>query len=119
MIQATGADLPGGLDTAPNEAKELLTQALRGKRVNGLSVPSSCRLQVMILRSVLQALLILDDAWKKSDEEMLNAIDVSAGSRVLVTTRIKELLNEAEQLEVGLPSPADAAELLLKSAGAA
>jgi hypothetical protein len=115
MLQTTGTDFPKGLETPPMEvrrpsktggcvyigltgraqAKELLTQALRGRN----------------------ALLILDDCWEKVDEEMLNTIDISAGSRLLVTTRIKGLLSEAEQLEVGLPGPEDAAKLLLKSAG--
>ena len=32
MLQATGSEFPSGLETPPEEAKELLTQALRGKK---------------------------------------------------------------------------------------
>lgn len=93
MKQASGQPIPD--ETPPAEAKELLAQALKGKR----------------------ALLILDDCWEKKDEEMVNAVDVGAGSRLLVTTRIKGLLSEAEQLEVGLPSADDAVKLLMMSIG--
>eukprot|EP01047_Picozoa_sp_COSAG01_P015439 COSAG01_NODE_773_length_13704_cov_9.386843_19_plen_141_part_00 len=92
MIQATGEDLPKGMETPPAEAKELLTQALRGRK----------------------ALMILDDLWGLEEEEMLNAVDFSAGSKLLVTTRIRGIISDAEQVEVGLPGPEDAAQLLLR-----
>jgi hypothetical protein len=92
MIQATGEDLPKGMETSPAEAKELLTQALRGRK----------------------ALMILDDLWGLEEEEMLNAVDFSAGSKLLVTTRIRGIISDAEQVEVGLPGLEDAAQLLLR-----
>ena len=49
--------------------------------------------------------------------EFSTLIDRSAKSKTLVTTRIRGLLSAAEQVEVGLPSEADAVKLLLASAG--
>ena len=46
---------------------------------------------------------------------MLNT--VNSESKVLVTTRIKGLLANSEQVEVGLPSTAESVKLLLAAAG--
>eukprot|EP01046_Picozoa_sp_COSAG06_P047343 COSAG06_NODE_6869_length_2736_cov_1.640880_1_plen_864_part_01 len=47
----------------------------------------------------------------------LNFADVSAGSKVLISTRMKALLEGGHQMEVGLPSPSDSARMLLSAAG--
>jgi hypothetical protein len=62
-----------------------------------------------------KVLLILDDVWDKSHEVVLNT--VGAESKTLVTTRIKGLVSNAEQVEIGLPNTEDSVQLLLAAAG--
>ena len=92
-MQCTGKSLSPELSS--DEKKEALQQAMSGKRV----------------------LLCLDDLWEEEHELELNFVDVSAGSKVLISTRMKALLGGGHQLEVGLPSLADSARMLLSAAG--
>ena len=93
-MQCTGKELSAELSS--DEKKEALQQAMSGKRV----------------------LLCLDDLWEEHHEVELNFADVSAGSKVLISTRMKALLDGGHQVEVGLPSPSDSARMLLAAAGA-
>ena len=93
-MQCTGKELSAELSS--DEKKEALQQAMSGKRV----------------------LLCLDDLWEEQHEVDLNFADVSAGSKVLISTRMKALLDGGHQVEVGLPSPSDSARMLLAAAGA-
>ena len=43
-------------------------------------------------------------------------MDASAGSKVLISTRMKALLIHGHQVEVGLPSPTDSIRMLLAAA---
>ena len=52
-------------------------------------------------------LLCIDDIWEDKHETELNFVDVVAGSNVLMSTRIKALLDGGHQVEVGLPSSSD------------
>ena len=91
-MQCTGKELSSELSS--DEKKEQLQQAMAGKRI----------------------LLCLDDLWEEEHELELNFADVSAGSKVLISTRVKALLSGGHQVEVGLPSPADSARMLLSAA---
>eukprot|EP01047_Picozoa_sp_COSAG01_P057793 COSAG01_NODE_6725_length_3527_cov_1.558051_3_plen_371_part_01 len=91
-MQCVGRELSAELSS--EEKKEALQQAMAGKRI----------------------LLCLDDLWQEEDEAELNFCDVSSGSKVLISTRVKGLLIGAHQVEVGLPSPTDCARMLLAAA---
>ena len=93
-LQVTGEELAA--DTGPEQAKELITVAMRDRCM----------------------LLVLDDCWEESHEKVMNFIDTSSSSKVLITTRIKGL-GGASQLELGLPSQEDSVQMLLSSAGLA
>eukprot|EP01044_Picomonas_judraskeda_P022331 COSAG03_NODE_5523_length_1229_cov_1.151327_1_plen_389_part_10 len=93
-MQCTGKELSHELSS--EEKKVALQQALKGKRV----------------------LLCLDDLWEEQHESELNLVDESAGSKVLISTRMRVLLDGGHQVEVGLPSPSDSARMLLAAADA-
>ena len=93
-MQTTGKELSPELSS--EEKRQTLQQAMAGKRV----------------------LLCLDDLWEEQHEPELNCVDVAAGSKVLISTRVKALLTGAHQVEVGLPSPSDSARMLLAAADA-
>ena len=72
-------------------------------------------------------LLVLDDMWDPKHEKPLNCIDVdNASSRLLVTTRIRGLIKNSAEVDVGVPpsssSPSadpDVSDSLLSSSSAA
>jgi hypothetical protein len=92
-MQCTGKELSAELSS--DEKKEALQQAMAGKRV----------------------LLCMDDAWEEEHEYELNFVDISARSKVLISTRVKALLAGAHEVEVGLSSTADSVRMLLSVAG--
>ena len=93
-MQCTGQELPS--EQSSDEKKEALKQVMSGKRV----------------------LLCLDDMWEEEHGLELNFVDVSAGSKVLISTRMQGLLDGGHQVEVGLPSPSDSARMILRAADA-
>ena len=65
-------------------------------------------------RSVL---LVLDDVWDPQHEKPLNCIDAdNESSRLLVTTRIRGLLKNADEVELSVLASSAAFTLLLSSA---
>jgi len=94
-MQCTGKELSSELSS--EEKKEALKQAMSGKCI----------------------LLCLDDLWEEVHETELNFADVSAGSKVLISTRVKGLLAGAHQVEVCLPSASDSSRMLLTAADVA
>jgi hypothetical protein len=93
-LQVTGEELAA--DATPEQAKEKITVALRGRIV----------------------LLILDDIWEEEHSAALDFIDTATASKTLVTTRIRGL-GGAAQVELGVPSEEESVKLLLASAGLA
>ena len=93
-MQCTGTELSP--DLSSDEVKQALQHAMKDKRV----------------------LLCLDDLWDAEHELDLNFADVESGSKVLISTRMKSLLSGAHMVEVGLPSSADSARMLLAAADA-
>jgi hypothetical protein len=91
-LQATGLEI--GSNCTPEQAREIITVALRGRCV----------------------LLIIDDVWEPSHEAALNFIDTETRSKTLVTTRIRGLGGGIEVV-LGVPSAAEAVKMLLSSAG--
>eukprot|EP01051_Picozoa_sp_SAG22_P006380 SAG22_NODE_416_length_10804_cov_4.791126_4_plen_1245_part_00 len=91
--QLTGRVL--GPDETEESRRQTLMEAMRGKRL----------------------LLILDDLWEPKWERLLNFVDVEAGARCLISTRVKSLLTEKDSVQVQLPTEAEAAALLMVAAG--
>ena len=64
----------------------------------------------------LKVLLVADDIWDPKHEKLLNCIDPDNASRLCVTTRIRGLMKNASEIDVGVLSQAEALKLLLSSA---
>ena len=60
-------------------------------------------------------LVVLDDIWEKEQEAMLSCIDPSTTSKLLVTTRIRGLLQHADELSLNLMAQNEAVDLLLRT----
>ena len=93
-MQLTGEVLTDGL--SEEERQERLRLAMAGRKV----------------------LLVLDDLWERVEqEERLNFADDSSGSKVLISSRVRGVLEGADIVEVGVPSEEDAVAMLLQAAG--
>ena len=63
-------------------------------------------------------LLVLDDVWTASQVTQLNFVDSTArSSAVIITTRLRNLIDGADEVQCSVLSAADALELLLRSGG--
>ena len=62
-------------------------------------------------------LLVLDDLWDSVQFRQLNCVNAENGSRVLVTTRSREVARSAKTVDLSIMSEPEAVELLLLTAG--
>ena len=74
---------------------------------------------VQALAAKQRTLVVLDDPWTPEQVRLLNPIDSSQTTehRLLITTRIRDLLPKATQVELPLMGKDDAVALLLELAG--
>ena len=57
-----------------------------------------------------------DDLWSEEQYAALNCIRESDGSRLLITTRLRDVVPDAKQVDLNVLSKEDAAELLCRTA---
>ena len=93
-MQLTGSELMTS-DVSAVETAQLLKHTFEGQNV----------------------LLVLDDCWEHEHAAMLNFIDDSTPSKVLVSSRVRGVLEGGLIVDLGLPSNDDAIRMLLKEAG--
>ena len=106
-----------GQDPDIRELQDSLHHQLTGKHFDD-EIKSDAD-AVTELRSAakgLHILTVLDDVWDPKHEKPLNCIDPDNSSRILVTTRIRGLLKNATEIDVGVLSQPEALKLLLSSA---
>ena len=60
-------------------------------------------------------LVVLDDVWDRTHEKWLNCIDETSTSKLLVTTRIRGLMQGCEEVSLNLMAPGEAVDLLLRA----
>ena len=91
-LQLTGSALPDGVST--DQKDQMLQQAFRTRSV----------------------LLILDDCWDVSIAKQFTWIDQSTNSKVLISSRVRDVLDGGKIIDVNMPSSSDAVKMLLKTA---
>ena len=90
--QLTGTSLPDGVST--DQKNEFLQQAFLNQSV----------------------LLILDDCWNADVVKHFNWIDHTTNSKVLISSRVRDVLEGGQIIDVVMPSKMDAVEMLLSTA---
>ena len=91
--QLTGTALPHGVTS--DQKDEILKQAFLNQSV----------------------LLILDDCWDADLVKHFNWIDQSTNSKILISSRIRDVLEGGHIIDVTVPSSSDAVKMLLSTAG--
>ena len=99
-----------------------LQESVHGQ-LKGEAIPASATTPELVQKALRDAakgskiLVVLDDIWIPIHEKLLNCIDPDNGSRLLVTTRIRNILKNSHEVSVGVLVKSEALELLLSSAG--
>ena len=60
-------------------------------------------------------LVVLDDCWDREHERQLNCVDPNSPSRLLVTTRIRGLLQGCQEVSLNLMGADESVDLLLRA----
>ena len=92
-LQLAGAELADGLSI--DQKHEHLKQAFLRKSV----------------------LLVLDDCWEADVATHFKWIDASTNSKVLISSRVRDVLDGGEIIDITVPSNTDAVKMLLSTAG--
>ena len=61
-------------------------------------------------------ILVLDDCWDADVAKHFNWIDRSTNSKILISTRVRDVLDGGEIIDVPVPSKSDAVKMLLSTA---
>ena len=93
-LQLTGSDLSTE-DMSEQEVLQSLQQAFAGKTV----------------------LLVLDDVWEREHTDSVCCMDDLTDSKVLLSSRVRSVLDGGDVVDISLPSDADAVQILLNEAG--
>jgi hypothetical protein len=93
-LQLTGSDL-STKDMSDQEVLQSLQQAFTCKTV----------------------LLVLDDVWEHEHANSVNCVDDSTDSKVLISSRVRSVLEGGDIIDISLPCDADAVQILLNEAG--
>jgi hypothetical protein len=91
--QLTGSSLPDGVSA--DQKDEFLQHAFLDQSV----------------------LLVLDDCWDAEVAKHFTWIDQSTNSKVLISSRIRDVLGGGQIIDVAVPSKSDAVKMLLSTAG--
>ena len=103
-----------------SQLQQQLLKQLTGKTVKKASEKDDHERQQMLVEAMAEkqrALIVLDDPWMTEQVRFLNPIDGSrTGHRLLVTTRIRDLVPKATRIELPLMDKEEAVALLLELA---
>ena len=106
-----------GQDPDSRELQESIHEQLAGTGIPESATSDALRIKAMKDAAMSKTvLLVLDDVWDPIHEKALNCIDTENDSRLLVTTRIRGLLKNSAEVEMGVLPPSEALKLLLTSA---
>ena len=97
----------------------MLYRHLTGKEAHAKTEQEGQQMLVQAMVEKERALVVLDDPWTPEQVRFLNPVDGSLQTehRLLVTTRIRDLVPKATRVELPLMDKDEAAALLLELAG--
>ena len=63
-------------------------------------------------------LVVIDDCWDQQHERAINFVDDATGSKVLISSRVRSVLETASTVDIAVPREADAVQMLMAAAAA-
>ena len=107
-----------GLESTLFSLQSILLQQLSGIGFAAQDQDIATNLRILkVAAKDAKILLVLDDLWATEQEQALNCVEPSSGSKVLITSRLRDVIPNATTVDLSLLSKEQAATLLRKSAG--
>lgn len=107
------------LGQQPNLEKlqELVYLQLTDQKFDAETTPTEKHVLLKKAMAGMKLLLVLDDLWEVEHEQQLNFIDDTTESKVLISSRVRGVLQGVEIVDIGLPTEGEAIQMLLSVAG--
>jgi hypothetical protein len=108
------------LGQTPNLAaqQQLLYAQLTSSRSLATDLSAGEKLQAIRMAFAGRTcLLVLDDVWESGHIAFFDEVDVATQSKVLLSSRVRGILSGCDIVDMGLPSEADAVQIVMSAAG--
>ena len=110
--------LPLGQMPVMENLQSLALEQLNGQRLDKSKTEQERCETLRVAFRDKRVLLVLDDCWEQEHQRQLDFVDASCGSRVLISTRIRQVLSSAAvAIEIKKPTLDDSIAILLAAAG--
>lgn len=109
--------IPLGHDATVQNCQDLLLTQINGRRFEDDLTLEKRKEELKQLLASTNVLLVLDDLWEPDMLQSLDVVDDTTESKVLMSSRVRGVLEDAEVVDIGLPSDDDAVQMLLSYAG--
>ncbi len=110
-----------GQTPSTETVQNLVLKQLTGAGFSSDVTAEECRLELQRAMQHKKLLLVIDDCWDPAHESMVNFIDVESGSKVLISSRVLNVLDgqsaESAIVNIELPTEEDAVRMLRSTAG--
>ena len=107
------------LGQQPNleQLQELIYLQLTDQKFEDKTTPTEKQVLLKKAMAGMKLLLVLDDLWEIKHEQQLNFIDDTTESKVLISSRVRGVLQGVEIVDIGLPTEDEAVQMLLSVVG--
>ena len=108
--------IPLGQDANVQNCQDLLLTQFSGGHFDDDVTSEKRKEELKQLIASKKVLLVLDDLWEAEHLQSLDVVDDTTESKVLISSRVRGVLEGAEIVDIGLPSDDDAVAMLLSYA---
>ena len=111
-----------GQTPSDDSVQSLALQQLTGARFSGDEPVEQRNLELQRAMRRKKLLFVIDDCWDSKHEALLNFVDVESGSKVLLSSRVRNVIDRSSAqstavVNIELPSEDDALQMLISTAG--
>jgi hypothetical protein len=106
-----------GMSPVIEKCQRGLYMQLVGREMNRDMSQDEIRQSLKLAFVGKNVLLVLDDVWEREHANEFIFIDDNTNSTVLISSRVRGVLEGGKIVDIGLPSDADAIQILLNEAG--
>jgi hypothetical protein len=111
-----------GQTPSAEHVQSMALQQLNGTRFSGDEPAEQRCLELQHAMKQKKLLLVIDDCWDPEHEKLLNFVDIESGSKVLLSSRVRNVIEgdpsqSSAIVSIELPSVEDSCQMLLSTAG--